>query len=121
MLRVMEIDLKRQIGRGIARARLSRGITQEELAELLGRSVEAVSNLERGRSFPSLKTLEGLMRHLGISLRDMGEEGAPADSARSRLELHGRAILGRLSDNFLDLAIEQLATLAKHDRQSDHR
>jgi transcriptional regulator with XRE-family HTH domain len=115
MLRAMETDLKCQIGRGLARARTRRGLTQEELAGRVGRSVEAISNLERGVSFPSLKTMDALMRHLGISLRDLGDEAALPETARTRLELRARAILDQLSDGFLELAIEQLTALAKRD------
>jgi transcriptional regulator with XRE-family HTH domain len=115
MFRPMETDLKRQIGRSIARARTSRGLTQEDLAERLGRSVEAISNLERGRSFPSVKTLDALLRHLSISLHELFENESTDDSPRARLKNRARALLGQLSDPFLEIAVEQLSVLAKAD------
>ena len=69
----MARDLKRQIGRQIAKARLARGLTQEGLAERTGRSVEAISNLERGKSFPSLDTLQSLSDRLGVPIRDFSK------------------------------------------------
>jgi transcriptional regulator with XRE-family HTH domain len=95
-----------------------RRLTQEDLAERLGRSVEAISNLERGRSFPSVKTLEALVTQLGVSLHELFGEPASDDSPRTRLELRGRALLTQLGDAFLEIAVEQLSALAKRDTRA---
>jgi transcriptional regulator with XRE-family HTH domain len=114
----METDLKHQIGCGIARARISRGLTQEDLAERLGRSVEAISNLERGRSFPSVKTLTALVNQLGISVHALFGDPVLDDSPRTKLELRGHTLLTRLSDDFLEIAVEQLSALAKRNHRT---
>jgi transcriptional regulator with XRE-family HTH domain len=88
------------------------------LAERLRRSVEAISNLERGRSFPSVKTLKALVSQLGVSLHSLFGEPVLDDRPRTKLELRGRTLLGQLSDDFLEIAIEQLSALAKRTRRA---
>lgn len=47
----------KELGKVLRRARLRGGKTQEELAAALGASVQTISNIERGKTTPSLKTL----------------------------------------------------------------
>lgn len=51
--------------------RLERKLTQEQLAESVDRSVETISNLERGVSFPSDGTLQRLAESLGVDIQDL--------------------------------------------------
>ncbi|MFC5359661.1 helix-turn-helix domain-containing protein [Azospirillum himalayense] len=51
--------------------REQRNLTQEDLAELIDRSVQAVSKMERGLTFPKLETLISISERLGVSLRDL--------------------------------------------------
>lgn len=60
---------ERRIGAKITEMRLSRKITQAELAERINTSVETISRLERGVSFPSLKTLEHISGALNAPLK----------------------------------------------------
>ena len=116
-----ETDLKRDIGRGIAEARTRRGLTQRELAERLGCSVDAIASLERGQNVPRFRMLAALARQLNVSLRDLFDQvdqTGPNDERRARLELRGRALLNQLSDEFLEIAIEQLSVLSKRDPRS---
>src|SRR5689334_11130070 len=48
---------KHRIGLRVRALRLERGLTQEDMAERIERSVDTVSNLERGSGSLSLKTL----------------------------------------------------------------
>lgn len=50
--------------------RKDRGLSQEKLAALCDRSIEAISNLERGKNLPSFETLEKLTEALNIPARD---------------------------------------------------
>src|SRR5260370_34029865 len=108
MLRAMKVNLKRYVGEQIAKARLARGYTQETLAELTARSVEAISNLERGKNFPSVETLESLSRHLGMQVKEFFEETGGRLDRRTRLELKARGILHSLPSPSLELALDQL-------------
>jgi transcriptional regulator with XRE-family HTH domain len=121
-VRSLELDLKRDIGRSIAEARVRRGLTQKDLADRLGFSIEAMASLERGQSFPRFRILAALSRELDVPLRDLVDQvdqTDPSDDRRARLEFRGRALLNQLSDEFLEIAIEQLSVLAKRDRRPD--
>lgn len=61
---------ERRIGAKITELRLSMKITQAELAEKINTSVETISRLERGVSFPSLKTLEHISTALNAPLKN---------------------------------------------------
>ena len=119
-VRSLELDFKRDIGRSIAEARDRRGLTQKDLAERLGYSIEAIASLERGQSFPRFRILVALSRELRVPLRDLVDQADqidPSDDRRARLEFRGRALLNQLSNDFLEIAIEQLSVLAKRDPQ----
>jgi transcriptional regulator with XRE-family HTH domain len=59
----------------LARARLSRGVTQEELAEAVGVSAQTIRRLERGEvENPKLRTLVNCALALGVDLSDVLED-----------------------------------------------
>ncbi|HEX7762833.1 MAG TPA: helix-turn-helix transcriptional regulator, partial [Cellvibrio sp.] len=47
------MQLKKQFGKRVQQLRQARKITQEELAEKVGVSIESISNIERGIHGPS--------------------------------------------------------------------
>lgn len=51
-----------KLGARVAEFRLGRALTQAQLAEMTGVSVETISRLERGVTMPSLKTI-GIIAH----------------------------------------------------------
>lgn len=65
------ITLRRRFGENIRQLRLSRGHTQEALAEKSDLSVDAVRRIEWGTISPSLDTLSKLAHGLDISLRTL--------------------------------------------------
>ena len=65
------ITLRRKFGENIRQLRLSRGLTQESLAEKSDLSVDAVRRIEWGTISPSLDTLSKLASGLDISLRTL--------------------------------------------------
>ena len=73
------------IGARVRTLRKRRGLTQEELAGRIGRSVETLSVLERGRATPTLPVLGRLSEALAVPLRDFFEPafgaGGPVPSA----------------------------------------
>lgn len=51
--------------------RKSRGLTQEKLAELIGRDTKHISKLEIAGSYPSIETLERIAKALNVELKDI--------------------------------------------------
>ena len=105
---------KRQIGVRLRAYRMERGLTQEQLAEKINRSVEAISNLERGISVPSEATLHRLARCLDVSVDDLLLERV-ARAKDESLELY-RAIelLKMLDEGKLKLAYSILKAIAEN-------
>ena len=56
-----------QLGKLVRIRRKGLGLTQEELAEVLGVSTSFVGHIERGTRKLSVETLHGLCRALGVS------------------------------------------------------
>lgn len=63
--------LQRKLGRRIAGLRKGRKLTQEQLAEAVGCSVEFVSLVERGVNAPSVAGLEKFARILKVEVREL--------------------------------------------------
>lgn len=64
----------------IKRRRIEAGLTQNELAELLGKNRVTVSNWETGKVAPSIKALREIAELFGCSIADLFAEGAPAQT-----------------------------------------
>lgn len=64
----MKDDFKRFVGKRIRESRKTRGLTQEQLAEAIDKTVETVSNIERGIKLPGLSTLEDIRKALDVKL-----------------------------------------------------
>jgi transcriptional regulator with XRE-family HTH domain len=63
------------IGERIKALRHKRQLTLAEIAETASLSVSHLSQIERDKTSPSLTTLTGIARVLGVSLRDLFEAG----------------------------------------------
>ncbi|HYD32876.1 helix-turn-helix transcriptional regulator [Azospirillum sp.] len=82
------MDIRGQFGRILRELRSSKGLSQEELAHRADMSVPYLSDLERGRSAPSLSMLVDLARGLGVHpadlLKDLVLDDAPPSRKRPR-------------------------------------
>jgi transcriptional regulator with XRE-family HTH domain len=106
----------RAIGRKITELRDFRGLTQEQLADRIGVSTDAIAKVERGQHFPRFRSLLALSRGLKVPLRDLLDEElltGSGNDVRGRLELRGRTLLHGLSDEFLAIAVQQLSAFSK--------
>lgn len=86
----------RDIGKNIRTARVRRGLTQEELAELLHVSRQTVSNYETGRSRPDVDMLVSAAEKLETDVQVLlYGEPVPAEERRERRRLlaEGAALL----------------------------
>lgn len=114
------MDRKIRFGARLKAIRAQRGLTQERLAELIDRSVDAVSNMERGNSLPSLDTLLELSEKLDLPLRDLVDslEGR-GDPDRVGLETTLVELSRKLDRKHLLIAIDQVAAMVKHTVPAD--
>ena len=84
----MSGDLKSHIGARVKQARKAKKLTQAEVADRLGKSVETISNIERGASRTSLKMLENLSKLLDERVEVFFEGySSGRRKSRSRLQL----------------------------------
>ena len=104
----MTMDLKLYVGAKVRAARTKRGLTQERLGELVEKTAESISNIERGHVLPPLDTLHRLALHLDVPMGFFFEDmDRPRPISRSRMELeHRLRSLGEeLTDSDLRLAV----------------
>ena len=71
------MDMRRLVGRNLARIRNAKGLTQEALAERSGFSQQYLSGLERGRRNPTIVTLYELAQALGVDHLDLLQPEGP--------------------------------------------
>ncbi|TPK41260.1 helix-turn-helix transcriptional regulator [Mesorhizobium sp. B2-5-4] len=89
-----------------------RGLTQDDLASRTGRSLDAVSQWERGVNWPNFETLIRLSDALDVPVESFfNQVKRPED--RIRNETEARLLIKDLTDNDLVVAVEQLRALAK--------
>ena len=63
--------LQKKLGQRIAHLRRAKKLTQEQLAEALGCSVEFVSLVERGVNAPSVAGLEKFAKILKVEVKEL--------------------------------------------------
>jgi transcriptional regulator with XRE-family HTH domain len=71
------MDMRRLVGRNLARIRNAKGLTQEALAERSGFSQQYLSGLEQGRRNPTIVTLYELAQALGVDYLDLLRPDGP--------------------------------------------
>lgn len=74
-------SLRRQFGRRIKAIWLERELTQEQVDELLGISVDFLNLIERGINAPSFEELEKMALHLEMPVRDLFDFRKKPDGA----------------------------------------
>lgn len=72
------MDIGIHIGTRIRAFREARGLTQAQLAQLMRKNVETISNFERGRVITSIRTLDQLARILNVRIADFFLDTLPA-------------------------------------------
>lgn len=60
-----------RIGENIKRLRKRKGVTQEQIGEVLGISVTAVSKWERNETYPDITLLFPLAQYFGVTLDEL--------------------------------------------------
>lgn len=61
------MDMRRLVGRNVRKARETKGLTQEQLAERSGFTQQYISGLETGKRNPTIVSLYEIAQALGVS------------------------------------------------------
>lgn len=87
-----------QIGKNIKKHRIEKSMTQDQLAEKLNVTRQAVSNWETGKTQPNIETLTVLGEYFGISVEELiygraGRVDISLNSAEGTGKIFGAAFL----------------------------
>jgi transcriptional regulator with XRE-family HTH domain len=66
-----------ELGKRLRQLRAQRGLTQAQFAELAGKSVETISNFERGQTLPSVQTLAQISKALNVGIAELFDDKPP--------------------------------------------
>jgi transcriptional regulator with XRE-family HTH domain len=64
-------NLRGQFGKKLRKIRRDRDMTQEQLAEAIGVTLDFISRMERGQDAASFETLEKLAKALGVPVSEL--------------------------------------------------
>ena len=99
----------KRVGKRIQKSRENAKISQEKLAEIVGMSVTAISNIERGNNYPSFENFIKIANAIGVStdilLCDVVESAQIARASELSEKLKNIPVLKR---NELYIIIEAL-------------
>lgn len=70
----------KNLGKRIAYLRKQNGMNQEEFADVSGKMINTISNIERGLSDPKVTTLMSISQALNISIEELFSETKPQQS-----------------------------------------
>lgn len=113
----MGSNLKIIIGKRIRAAREVAGMSREQLAEIIGRTPEALGNIERGASLPPLDTLSLVSEALNVPLNEFVRDESRSASKRDDLEMRAYALIRDLNDDDAELAVELLEALRRRAKK----
>ena len=65
------ININKSLGESVKKRRRALGISQEELADRIGRDPRSIVAIETGNRNPTLKTLHKLCKALGVKSSDI--------------------------------------------------
>jgi transcriptional regulator with XRE-family HTH domain len=107
------------VRRRIRELRRARGLTQEELCESAGISIDAISRIEGGSRAPTLPTLERIARALQISPAAFFEVVEPPPETAQPVRLRRLvSVLERHPENVLVLAEDVVNAVVRAYRSS---
>jgi transcriptional regulator with XRE-family HTH domain len=100
----------RDLGSQISCVRKKNGLTQAQLAELMGVEPETVSRFERGTATPSLQRIVSIADVLGVSVQHLLGKASPLKSDKIALLEH---LLGQISTSDRELVMDIAIRCAK--------
>lgn len=105
-------ELKRRFGKHVQGLREAKGLTQEQLADRIGRSVDTVGNIERGVNSTRIEIAYLIATELGVSLSDLFDFREGTGPARKRGSEAGAAVQ-RLLDGCDEATASKLLDLLR--------
>ncbi|MGA7178144.1 MAG: helix-turn-helix transcriptional regulator [Thiobacillaceae bacterium] len=99
-------DTKKLVGARIKELRKQAGLTQEQLAELVGLDARHLSRLEVGRHFPSLDSLERIAQALNMPMVEFFR--FPAEETPAALRAYLTRFAKRANETQLRLAVKAI-------------
>jgi len=63
--------IRERFGDQVRKLRVEHDMTQQELAEASSLSLDYISLIERGKRSPSLESIEGIARAIGVSISEL--------------------------------------------------
>ena len=109
------MELNKLLGRKIKEIRESRGLTQQQLAELCDLHTTSIGMIEIGRRMPSLSTLELIVKTLDIDYQDLFDFTNTYSLEKSEEKL--KIDLGREVCNFNKKQLQHMINHAKAIRK----
>ena len=108
-------ELLRDLGAYIAKVRRDRNISQQQLADLSGKMLNTISNIERGLTDPRAGTLVAIAKALSIPVSELVTpyQNAVIKESNHALWVETLKLLRDLSDEELRTANRILAALHK--------
>lgn len=103
------LSLTSHVGRNISRVRKLRGLTQEQLGEMVGQPQSYISGIERGEKNLSLETLEKISTSLGV---DPDRLLIIYQRETSKLQAEKDAIVDTIVDLLRDRKTKELKIIA---------
>ncbi|MBX3485789.1 MAG: helix-turn-helix transcriptional regulator [Phenylobacterium sp.] len=107
------MSLKARIGLHLRAIRNARGVTQEQLAGMTDRSVDAISAIERGVMAPSIETLERFAEAFSLPVTAFFVGATHKPDGRDAIIATIVANAYDLSDRDLEVAAAQITALAR--------
>lgn len=114
----MEMELGKRIGKRLRALREQRGLTQAAFAELTGKAIETISNMERGKTIPGLLTLDHFAKRLGVGLEELVRGDMPETDTLSEHAAIIAAAAKRLPDSEMELVAGMIGLLDKQRRRA---
>ncbi|MDQ2669195.1 MAG: XRE family transcriptional regulator [Gemmatimonadota bacterium] len=88
------------IGRRLREVRLERGLSLRSLAQTLGVSASLISQVETGKTQPSVSTLFAMVTQLGMSLDEfLSPDGATSAIRSAPVQAGGSSVVQRSAEN----------------------
>lgn len=110
--------LKANIGERLRVARVASGLSQAKLAERLDRSVETISNIERGISLVPLDTLQSFCQQLNLELIDLFDRNdSKRDKKREGIEMKIRLMIRKMNSQEAALSEDLVTAVWRHRRK----